>query len=248
MTTIQAIVRQVNRELVPQFEEKLRSYLLTQDKEWLIDQIIRLTLDAHSLEEMDRKIVQERKALKRAERVQRLRSINLNREKLIAFLETYKDYDRSKLITENYLVETAPAKGTDLITDHFRTERGNELLTLAKDFLFGLLFGDETTNTKLDRIEQEMLTLTLPRQKADTLDFMKATTELSAFGTWQDPGSVSNDVRADNIMLEVEYGEISGEFIGNGIVRTLSLINSLEVNEQILYARMINIEQSTLIE
>ena len=248
MTTIQAIVRQINREFVPQFEEKLRSYLLTQDKEWLIDQIIRLTLDAHSLEEMDRKMIQEIKARKRAERVLRLRLIDLNCEKLITFLETYKDYDRSKLITENYLLETVPSKGTDLITDRFRTERGTGLLTHAKDILFGLLFGDETTKTQFDRIEQEMLTLTLPRQKADAVDFMKATTELSAFGTWQDPGSVSNDVRADNVILEVEYGEIEGELIGDGIVRTLSLINNLEVNEQILYARMINIEQSTLIE
>ena len=248
MTTIQTIVRQLNRELVPQFEEKLRSFLLTQDKEWLIDQIIRLTLDAHSLEEMDRKIVLERKARNRAERVQRLRTIDLDRERLIVFLETYKDFDRPKLIKENYLLGTTPAKGTDLITDNFRTDRGVELLTHAKDILFGLLFGDETTNTHFDRIEQEMLTLTLPRQKAEALDFMKATTELSAFGTWQDPGSVSNDVRADNIMLDVEYGEIEDELIGDGIVRTLSLINNLEVNEQILYARMINIEQSTLIE
>jgi hypothetical protein len=248
MTTIQTIVRQLNRELVPQFEEKLRSYLVTQDKDWLIDQIVRLTLDAHSLEEMDRKIVQERKARMRADRIQRLRGIDLNREKLIAFLETYKDHDRSKLITEKYILETTPAKGTDLIMDNFRTERGNELLMHAKDILFGLLFGDETTNTHFERIEQEMLTLTLPRQKAETLDFMKATTELSAFGTWQDPESVSNDVKADNIMLEVEYGEIAGELIGDGIVRTLSLINNLEVNEQILYARMMNIEQSTLIE
>jgi hypothetical protein len=248
MTTIQTIVRQLNRELVPQFEEKLRSYLMTQDKDWLIDQIIRLTLDAHSLEEMDRKIVQERKARMRADRIQRLRGIDLNREKLITFLETYKDHDRSKLITGNYIRENTPAKGTDLIMDDFRTERGNELLMHAKDILFGLLFGDETTNTHFERIEQEMLTLTLPRQKAETLDFMKATTELSAFGTWQDPESVSNDVKADNIMLEVEYGEIAGELIGDGIVRTLSLINNLEVNEQILYARMMNIEQSTLIE
>ncbi|MBK7199537.1 hypothetical protein [Candidatus Amarolinea dominans] len=77
---------------------------------------------------------------------------------------------------------------------------------------------------------------------------MKASTEMSAAGTWQDPDSVSNDARADNVIMEVEYGEIVGEAIGHGIVRGLSLINNLEVNEQILYARMINIEQSTLIE
>jgi hypothetical protein len=70
---------------------------------------------------------------------------------------------------------------------------------------------------------------------------MKATTELSAFGTWQDPESVSNDQRADNVLLEVEYGEIDGELVGHGIVRALSLINSLK-SMTILYARMINIE------
>ncbi|NEP91435.1 MAG: hypothetical protein F6K18_34155 [Okeania sp. SIO2C2] len=76
---------------------------------------------------------------------------------------------------------------------------------------------------------------------------MKATTEISGLGTWQDPDSVSNDSRADNIILQVEYGEIEGELIGSGIVTSLSLINNLEINEQILYARMINVEQSTLI-
>lgn len=55
MPNIETIVRQINREIVPQFEEKLRAYLAEQDKEWLIEQIVRLTLDAHSLQEMDRK-------------------------------------------------------------------------------------------------------------------------------------------------------------------------------------------------
>ena len=79
------------------------------------------------------------------------------------------------------------------------------------------------------------------------LDFMKATTELSALGTWQDPELVSNDQRADNVLLEVEFGEVEGELVGDGIIRSLSLINNLEINEQILYARMINVEQTTLI-
>jgi hypothetical protein len=92
------------------------------------------------------------------------------------------------------------------------------------------------------------LTLTVPRFKAGALDFMRASTEISGAGTWQDPDSVSNDIRADNVILEVEFGEVTGELVGRGIVRCLSLINNLEVNEQVLYARMINVEESTLIE
>ena len=248
MSNIHNIVRQINRELVPEFEKKLRSFLTEKDKEWLIEQVVRLTLDAHSLQEMDRKHLQEAKERKRAERINRLREIALDHGKLGAFLESHSPCSRDKLIGEGYLLATAPEKGTDLITSEHRSPIGESLLAQAKDILFGLLFGDEHCNTRFDRIGQELLTLTLPRHKSDTLDFMKASTEMSAVGTWQDPESVSNDSRADNVILEVEFGEVKGELIGHGVLLTLSLINNLEVNEQILYGRMINIEQSTLIE
>ncbi len=60
-TTIEAIVREINRNLVPEFEKKLRARLAEQDKDWLIDQVVRLTLDAHSLEERDRRHSREGK-------------------------------------------------------------------------------------------------------------------------------------------------------------------------------------------
>lgn len=247
MANIESILRHINRDLVPRFEAQLREQLTDKDREWLIEQIVRLTLDAHSLQEMDRKIMQEAKAARRHERMERLRKIGLDLTDLEVFLEQYALYDREKLIVEGFLLPDTPEKGTDLITEVHRPTRGNDLLQYAKDMLFGLLFGDAETNTSLERCQQELLTLTVPRGKVEALDFMKATTELSAFGTWQDPESVSNDQRADNILLEVEYGEIQGELVGHGIARALSLINNLEINEQILYARMINIEETTLI-
>jgi hypothetical protein len=248
MPNIESIVRQINQELAPQFDEKLRDYLMTQDKEWLVEQITRLTLDSHSLQEMDRRRMRESRARERADRISRLRDIALDREKLLEFTERYAIHTRVHLVEEGYLRASAPAKGAGLITDEFRTVRGAALLVHAKDVLFGLLFGDESMNVHFERVAQELLTLTLPRSKAGALDFMKATTELSAVGTWQDPKGVSDDSRADNVLLEVEYGEVPGEWIGHGIVRTLGLINNLEVNEQVLYGRMVDVEQSTLIE
>ncbi len=248
MTNIEHIVRRINKELVPQFEEKLRAYLADQDKDWLVEQIVRQTLDAHSLQAMDRKIKQEIVAKNRSDRFERVRGLALNKKSLDDFIAKYGKHTRESLIGDGYLAADAPEKGTDLITQAHRTPKGEELLVLAKDMLFALLFGDSSTNTDFKRTQQELLTLTLPRFKAEALDFMKATTELSALGTWQDPDSVSNDQRADNVIFEVEYGEIEGEVIGHGVIRALSLINNLEVNEQILYARMINLEQSTLIE
>jgi hypothetical protein len=247
MPNIENVVRQINRDLVPQFEEKLRAHLARQDREWLIEQVIRLTLDAHSLEETDRRSFREVEDRKRAERARRVKEMGLRRDALMKFLDEHRGVDRQRLVRDGFLASDCPPKGTDMIEARFRTERGESLLARAKDMLYGLLFGDESTNTHFDRNQQELLTLTVPRLKAESLDFMKATTELSAVGTWQDPRGAANDMQADNVVLQVEYGEIDGELIGNGIVISLALINNLEINEEILYGRMENVEQSTLI-
>jgi hypothetical protein len=247
MSNIDSVVRQINRDLVPQFEARLREHLALQDRDWLVEQIVRLTLDAHSLHDMDRRHLQEAKAARRRDRIARLRQHAFDRRALEEFLATHGQTDREQLIQRGWLLAAAPPKGTSLITTEFRSSDGEHLLQFSKDFLFALLFGDETTNTSLARTQRELLTMAVPRDKAEALDFMKATTELSALGTWQDPELVSNDQRADNVLLEVEFGEIDGELVGDGIVRALSLINNLEINEQVLYARMINVEQTTLI-
>jgi len=247
MKTIESIVREIRRELTPVFEQKLRTYLLDQDKDWLIEQVVRLTLDAHSLQEMDRKVMQEMKARQREARIERVKRLDVDDGKLRAFVQKYKSLDRAALVAQGLLSADAPPKGTFLILAGHRSEEGNLLLDSAKDHLYAFLFGDVSTHTRFKRIQQELLTMTVPVFKSASLDFMKATTELSASGTWQDPESVSNDLRADNTLLQVEYGEIEGEWIGDGIKTALALINNLEINEQVLYARMENIEQSTLI-
>src|SRR5438132_10637738 len=86
MTTIERIVRSINRALSPQFEERLRTALAEQDREWLIDQIVRLTLDAHSLQEIDVQGVVAAKAQLRTERLARVRSMAFDHDALQAFL------------------------------------------------------------------------------------------------------------------------------------------------------------------
>jgi hypothetical protein len=247
MSTIEALVRSINRELTPQFEERLRAALAERDREWLVDQIVRLTLDRHSLEDIDRRSEAEAKARARAERLERVRALALDAAALEDFVAEFAGITRERLIADGRLKPDAPVKGTALLTSRDRGEAGDALLQRAKDVLFALLFGDASTNTHLERVQQELLTLALPRFKAGALDFMRASTELAAAGTWQDPESVSNDERADNVLLEVQFGEVAGERVGAGIVLALSLINNLEVNEQVLYARMINVEETTLI-
>ncbi len=246
-TTIDAVVRSIHRDLTPVFEERLRAELEGRDREWLVDQIVRLTLDAHSLQDIDRRAEQQAKARARAERLDRVRALALDRAGLDAFVAEHAGTTREGLVDAGRLLPDAPEKGTAAIGAAHRTPDGEALLQRAKDVLFALLFGDASTATTLERTQQELLTFALPRHKAGALDFMRASTELAAAGTWQDPESVSNDERADNVLLEVQFGDTADEAVGTGIVVALGLVNNLEVNEQVLYARMIDVEQTTLI-
>ena len=108
----------------------------------------------------------------------------------------------------------------------------------AKDVLFGSLYGDERSNELPKRVQRELLTLTIPRQKAKALDFMKTRTEINATGSWQDSNSPTNNGQTENIVLEIEYRETAEEGIEKGIFIALSLINNLEIKAEILYGRM----------
>jgi hypothetical protein len=246
MPNIESIVREINKDLIPQFETQLRAYLAKQDKDWLIEQIIRLTLDAHSLEEKDRQQVREQENRRKHERAKRVKQLNLDERTLGEFVNSYLGYTRDRLIQENFLLPNIPPKGSDLITDQFRSSDGNRLLQHAKDMLSALLYGDES-NTRLARTHRALLTLTIPRAKAEALNFMDARTELNAIGTWQDASGSVPEKQVDNLVLEIEYGEADGEKIGKGIIAALSLINNLEINEKLLYGRMEKVEQSTLV-
>lgn len=184
----------------------------------------------------------------RGARVARVTALALDLDAVAAFVQRHAHLDRNGLIAAGHRDLAAPPKGTTPISPPLRRPSGDELLEHAKDVLYALLFGDESTATRFERVQRELLTLTLPRSKASAFEFIPAATELNGAGMWRDPTGVSNDVRADNVIVEVEFGEVAGELVGHGIVRCLSLINNLEVNEQVLYARMINVEESTLIE
>ena len=168
--------------------------------------------------------------------------------RLMAFLEEHEGVTRESLVAAGHLPPEAPAKGTALLAaaDRDRLGRGAAQARQGRAVRAALRRRVDGLRPAT-RDQQELLTLALPRSKAGALDFMRASTELAAAGTWQDPDSVSNDERADNVLLEVQFGEIEGELVGHGIVLALSLINNLEVNEQVLYARMINVEETTLI-
>jgi hypothetical protein len=54
MATIDDLARGIARDLSPEFEKRLRDALAGQDREWLIAELVRLTLSLHRLEDLER--------------------------------------------------------------------------------------------------------------------------------------------------------------------------------------------------
>jgi hypothetical protein len=98
----------------------LRAHLKLQHRDWLIELVIRLTLDAHSLEEEDRRQFREEEDRKRAQRARRVSDMGLDRAHLERFLDAYRGGDRPRLIEAGLLAKDCPSKGGELIGSRFR--------------------------------------------------------------------------------------------------------------------------------
>lgn len=180
----------------------------------------------------------------RARRRERLRACPLDRDALAERTARMGSWTRERLEAEG-LLHDPPERGGPPIGPENRSPAGEALLLEAKDFLYALLFGDADDGVRLDRVERELLTLTLPRAKAPCLPFLlRAATGLGAVGAWRDPYGAVHAEGAPSLLLQVEYGEVAGELVGRGAAAALRLINHLEVNERVLYGRMENVEES----
>jgi hypothetical protein len=242
------ITEQLDAEREAAFRLRLREKLLGQPKEWLVDQLL-ARIDQASNDPASTAPASAAEASnqhERTARAARIKAMCLDDACLHAFIDRCRPLTRDRLEQDGYLI-APPVQGAALIGSPCRTPRGEALLREAKDVLEALLFGDADLNVRLARVQRELLTITVARPKAGAIArLLRAATEIHAEGTWRDPDEVSHDDRAPNTQIEVEYGEVATEAVGRGIKLALRLINDLEINEQILYARMENVEESSL--
>ena len=239
MNNISSIIKKAQDDLFPQLEAKIRAELELKDKDWLIDQIIYLTCERHSLHE-------QKQTLENIQsRINRIRQKGYNDETITQFIDCYQKVSRADLESTGYLINP-PHLGLASIETYQRTEKGESLLEEAQDMLYASLYGDTSINVNLTRGQEELLTMMLPQDKSEKLSFLKAVTQVNALGTWKDPEGVSNDDQTNNIGLQVEFGDNEKGTIGLAVFVALNLINLLQVNEQILYARMEKVERSSL--
>ncbi|WP_431166506.1 hypothetical protein [Tenacibaculum halocynthiae] len=239
MDSINNIIKKAQNDIFPELEAKIRLELEKKDKDWLIDQIIFLTCERHSLHEQKSNFENIKK------RLIRIKSIGYDSKTLSDFIGEYQKINRSKL-EESGLLLNPPKMGLNSIAVQQRSIKGETLLKKVEDMLYVSLYGDITINVDLKRNQKEMLTIMLPKSKSDSLSFLKAVSEMNVTGTWNDPDGVSNDDHTNNVELQIEFNNDEEGTIGLAIFTALNLINLLHVNEQILYTRMEKIERSSL--
>ncbi|SEE42794.1 hypothetical protein SAMN04487765_2532 [Tenacibaculum sp. MAR_2010_89] len=239
MDSINNIIKKAQNDIFPELEAKIRLELEKKDKDWLIDQIIFLTCERHSLHEQKSNFENIKK------RLTRIKNIGYNSKTLSDFIGKYQKINRSNL-EESGLLLNPPKMGLNSIAVQQRSIKGETLLKKVEDMLYVSLYGDITINVDLKRNQKEILTIMLPKSKSDSLSFLKAVTEMNVTGTWNDPDGVSNDDHTNNVELQIEFNNDEEGTIGLAIFTALNLINLLHVNEQILYTRMEKIERSSL--
>ena len=228
MSDFDEVVEAIRRDVAPDYAARLRAALADREKAWLIDELVAL-------------IVRRDLGVEVEQTAGKAKGVRVDEDVVRKFVATHGEAGRDGLVRSG-----APAKGTTALGPAHRTVSGEAALKGARELLGALLFGDESSGVGLERVQQELLTVVVPRHKADALDFLRASTEMAAVGTWHDPQDVSNDERADNVVLEVQFGEVESELVGTGVLAALRLINELEINEQVLYVRMVNVEETSL--
>lgn len=239
MAALDDLVRSARADIAARVVADLRARLLEQPHEWVVDQL---------LAEIAPRLGLDRLPVLPVQRVPRhqVTPVPLTAESLVEATSHLAAWTSDRLVAEGCLL-APPLPGGPLVEPRHRSPLGEALLAEAKDLLHALLFGTPEDGVRLDRVHRELLTLTLPGAKAEVFGFLReAAAEAGAHSAWVDPDGGAHHDRAVNVLMQIEYGEVAEELVGNGIVAALRLINKLEVNEVILYARMEDVEQSPL--
>lgn len=247
MAAFEEMVREVRSEVAGLVVARLRERLLAQPREWLVEQLLAELAPRLGVARVPEQRVAAASEPARGDSDHQVREVPLDEATLAEVVGQLGRWDAGRLAAEGCLVDPPPPGGP-LIERGHRSPLGEKLLAQAKDLLHALLFGGPEQRVLLDRRQRELLTLTLPAAKAHVFGFLgEVVADLGVDGARVEPTGNGNGERASNVLMQVEFGETAEERVGDGIVTALRLINKLELNEVVLYARMEDVEQSTLI-
>ncbi len=112
-----------------------------------------------------------------------------------------------------------------------------------RDELNALLY-DEAVQKACKAEDRELLSIIIARGKVGMFDFLEGKTEWKVRGKWRRPDE-GFDIE-ENVQLDVQFKDAADECVGKRIIELLKAYNQKAVDEKLLYARTIPIEEGTL--
>lgn len=95
----------------------------------------------------------------------------------------------------------------------------------------------------LKKVDKKILTIVVDRKKDDRFDFLRAKTEWFAKGEWRGAKKLYTD---NNIIFEVEFKDDRYGRTSKKLMKLLDNYNRKKIKEEKLYARVTDIERSSL--
>ena len=139
------MISTVDEELESAFETKLRAALETQDRPRLVETLLQLVVRDRTLQATPRALSRQPRHVEslaeRRQRLDRIRELGLNDDRLREILDRYRSLDRERLVAEGYLVDPSH-KGNEALGPQHRTRQGESLLNTDHDLFYALLFCD----------------------------------------------------------------------------------------------------------
>jgi len=249
---IEQMLKTIEDESAHFYEAQLRKLLDSEDRQWLVEQLVTYIIkekygEVHHEISVSKKKYPHETLAKRKERISRIQALNIDLNAVKEIRTEFDSYTRESL-EKNGHINNAEHKGLKIVPSNLRSEEGNQLLVRAKDFLFALLFCGKKHGVNIERTKRDELTITIASDKANCLEsFMIAVTEFPARGVWYDSEGISDDENATNTVMQVEFGDDEQGVCASALMSALKLINNLEINEEILYCRIEQAKYSSLI-
>jgi len=97
--------------------------------------------------------------------------------------------------------------------------------------------------------DKELLSIVVLRKKAKHFDFLEGYTRWRTVGSWREiqEGKVVHEFPEEkNVQLDIEFKDKPDESVGTRLMELFKEFNTKEVDEELLYARTVPIEESSL--
>lgn len=97
--------------------------------------------------------------------------------------------------------------------------------------------------------DKELLSIVVLRKKAKHFDFLEGYTKWRTVGSWREiqNGKVVYEFPEErNVQLDIEFKDKPDESVGTRLMELFKEFNTKEVDEKLLYARTVPIEESSL--